>query len=71
MLPDLDTYAAALAIDRELILRRVDRQAVLLEAAKRSEPAPTVARTRTVTMRAGWVTRAITCYRWLLRPSHA
>lgn len=71
MLPDLDTYAAALAIDRELILRRVDRQAPLLEAAKLCGPAPTVTRAPKATMRVGWLARVITCYRWLLRPSHA
>ncbi len=42
MLPHLDTYCDAVRIERELTVKRADRQAPLFESIKRSAPIPTL-----------------------------
>jgi hypothetical protein len=66
-----DTYATALTVERALVLKRAERRAPLLEAAKRPGSAPTVAHARTATLRLGWFARAVRSVRWHLKPAHA
>jgi hypothetical protein len=71
MLPHFDTYSDAVRIEREITVRRAERQAPLFEAITR--PAPTPARrvhrerSGTARFRAG----AIRFLGAILRPAHA
>jgi hypothetical protein len=71
MFPHFDTCYAALKIERTVTLKRVERQAPLLEAAK--EPVSVAAGNSTAPRLTRWdrVARALRSVRWSLRPSHA
>lgn len=66
-----DTYAAAHMVDRDLVLRRAERLAPLLTAAKRPGSAPTGLPTRTRLARTGRVADAVRSLRRVLRPAYA
>ena len=67
----LDTYAAALKVDRELTLKRAEHRALLLGASKRSRSAPGGDAAQTTTVRRFGLARSIRSLRWRLRPVHA
>ena len=70
MLPNLDTYAAAADIDRALTLKRAERRARLLEAAKRPRSTPVDRSPDFSSARWGRLVRTVRSVRWSLRPSH-
>ena len=67
----LDTYAAALKVDRGLTLKRAEHRALLLGAGKRSQLAPAGDAAGTTTVRRVGLARVIRSLRWRLRPVHA
>ena len=71
----LDTYAAALDIERMLTLKRADRMAPLVEAAQRARTAQAGDRAQAEAVSrvsvGGHLTRAMRSLRWVLRPAHA
>ena len=71
MFPHADTCYAALTVERELALKRADRLAPLLDAARRPPSAPAPARAKPAAARRGRLTRALWSLRWVLRPAHA
>ena len=71
MLPDLDTHAAALKLDRDLVLKRAERRALLRDVTRRSEPNPVGIPTETATAREPRLARLLQSLRWVLRPAHA
>ena len=74
MLPDLDTHAAALKLDRDLVLTRAGRRALLRDAAGRPEPGPVGIPAETATARDPRLARLLQSLRrgrWVLRPAHA
>ena len=73
MLPDLDTHAAALKLDRDLVLKRAERRA-LRDAAGRPEPSPVGIPVEMATARDPRLARLLQSLRrgrWVLRPAHA
>ena len=71
MLPDLDTHAAALKLDRAFVLKRAERRAQLLDAARRSEASLAGIPAETATARGPRLVRRFQSFRWVLRPAHA
>jgi hypothetical protein len=73
MLPNLDTYATALSIDRDLALKRAERRACLPDTGDRQDATtPAIARPpATATAGRSSLARAVASLLAVLRPSHA
>ena len=71
MSPNLDTYAAAVKVERELAMTRADRLTPLLDAAKAPRSAPAGGTSRPTFERRGRLAAAVRSLRWVLRPAHA
>ncbi|MDP9358819.1 MAG: hypothetical protein M3R02_26785 [Chloroflexota bacterium] len=67
----LDTYAAALEVDRKLTLKRTERRALLLESGKRSRVAPAGDAAGRTIVRGFGLARSIRSLRGRLQPVHA
>ena len=71
MSTELEIYAAALRAERKLALKRAERRAPLLEAARRPEPAPLDARSKGTIGRWERLVRAARSLRRYPWPAHA
>ncbi len=71
----LDTYAVMLDAERKLMIRRAERRAPLIAAAKLTRAVPAGGHAETVAASrvsvGSHLARAMRSLRWVLRPAHA